>query len=149
MPTDLRRGWSRSMTASASWLVSVVAGAGMLVGLLAHHHGAPEYTRPVESPSGELSVFWQDGPDGGIVVHPLDGSSERIIAREPYAIWSWSPDGTKVLLMGSGAQSFDLRAVAVDEPFTVELITDENEIPTNGSRSWPDRLNASWQALLE
>ena len=102
-------------------------------------------TRPLVSPSGELSVRRQDG---GTVVHPVDGSPDRTIAGDVYRILGWSPDSTKVLLMSdSSATSFDLRAVSVDEPYTVEMIADV--IPVNGARSWPGRRDGSWQSLLE
>jgi hypothetical protein len=100
----------------------------------------------LDSPSGELSVRQQGGE---IIVHPADGSPERTIAgKYPYAIAGWSPDSTKVLLLRDvSGHDFELSAVSVDEPFTVEVIADR--IPTNGSRSWPERRDLSWQTLHE
>jgi hypothetical protein len=42
---------------------------------------------------------------------------------------------------------FELSAISVVEPFTVEVIA--GRIPTNNARSWPRRQDVSWQALYE
>ena len=103
-------------------------------------------TRPLVSPSGELGVRSIYGR--GVIVSPVDGSPDRTIAGDPTRIVGWSPDSSKVLLMSdSSATSFDLRAVSVDEPFTVEVIA--GVTPVNGARSWPGRRDVSWQSLLE
>jgi hypothetical protein len=107
--------------------------------------GPYDGTRPLDSPSGELSVRSQDGE---LIIHPADGSPDRTIDHGGYAIGGWSPDSTKVLLMRDvSGRDFELRAISVDEPFTVEVIADR--IPTNGARSWPDARDVSWQTLYE
>jgi hypothetical protein len=107
--------------------------------------GPDDWRRPLLSPSGEYSV--SGIYERGVVLSPVDGSPDRLITQEQYAIWGWSPDSTKVLLMRdvSGA-SFTLWAASV-EPYTLEVIAED--IPTNGARSWPDRRDVSWQALIE
>jgi hypothetical protein len=107
-------------------------------------------TRPLqlESPSGELSVVSQQ--DGELIIHSVDGSPDRTIGDGSgwYAIGGWSPDSTKVLLFRDvSGFHFELTAISVEEPFTVEVIGDR--IPVNGSRSWPDARDMSWQALTE
>jgi hypothetical protein len=131
---------------------NVVVVRGLDGSIVQASRGDPTYadfvysdTGPLDSPSGELSVRSQGDE---IVVHPLDGSPDRTIAREFYAIWGWSPDSTKVLLKrDASAFSFTLWAASIDEPFTLEVIAED--IPTNGGRSWPSRRDLSWQAVHE
>ena len=106
-----------------------------------------DYTRPLVSPSGDLSVRFIYGQEG-VIVSPVDGSPDRTITGDLGGIVGWSPDSSQLLLMSDiSGHSFDLRAVSVDEPYTVEVIADA--IAVNGARSWPGRRDVSWQSLLE
>jgi hypothetical protein len=109
--------------------------------------GKEDVPGSIVSPSGEYSV--SSVYERGLVVTPVDGSPDRTIHDEGgYAIAGWSPDSTKVLRMRDvSGRHFELSAISVDEPYTVEIIAER--IPTNGARSWPGMRDVSWQAITE
>jgi hypothetical protein len=102
-------------------------------------------TRALVSPSGALAVRDEGGE---VLVGPMDGSPGRVIASPGYGIGGWSPDSTQVLFMQDiSGLDFAMHAVSIEPPF--EAIEIAARIPVNGSRSWPEARDVSWQALTE
>lgn len=109
----------------------------------------PGPSDPLLSPSGESSVRGSDrGGSCDIVVAKPDGTSAHVLPLSycPYAIATWSPDGSQVLLMEDvSGHDFTMHAIAVDGSSQVTIVS---IVRTNGARSWPGFGDVSWQPMF-
>lgn len=104
-----------------------------------------ETDAPLLSPDGTLRAV--AGPVDGVLVGPPDGSADRQVGRGAgYAIATWSPDGTKLLVMSDAGRAATMTMVSVTDPPAEEHIAPS--IPVNGLRSWPGRGDVSWQPVF-
>jgi WD40-like Beta Propeller Repeat len=103
---------------------------------------------PLLSPSGDWMARLSFGiSDCQIVVARPDGTAAHIVALSicPYAIAAWSPDGRQVLLLEDKGEASTLRAIGIDSPLNVTVVS---AVSTNGARSSPGRGDVSWQPVF-
>jgi len=104
---------------------------------------------PLLSPSGDwvAQIASQPGSSCQIVVSRPDGTAAHAIALAVcgYAIAAWSPDGRQVLLLYDAGEATTLQAIGVDSSLSVTIVS---RVPTNGTRTQPNRGDVSWQPVF-
>jgi hypothetical protein len=109
-----------------------------------------DHSDPLLSPSGDrVARLSFGGNDCQLVVAMPDGTAAHVIQPSTcgYAVLAaWSPDGRQVLLLQEvGDADFELRAIGVDSPLNLTVVS---TVSTNGARSSPGRGDVSWQPIF-
>jgi Tol biopolymer transport system component len=101
------------------------------------------------SPKGDRIATLDDNTCQLVIARPDGTAAHRIPMPNCYSSpLMWSPDGRQVLTReDASGNSFTMRAIAADSPF--ETVTIVSDVTTNGTRSWPDWGDISWQPVLD